>query len=40
MNAAELAKDRCTALAKKNRISRDQLIARGLKAILAAEGEV
>jgi hypothetical protein len=30
---------RCTALAKKKRISRDALIARGLKAILAAEGE-
>ena len=32
--------DRCTALAKKKRISRDALIARGLKALLAAEGEV
>jgi hypothetical protein len=32
--------DRCTALAKKKRISRDCLIARGLKAVLAAEGEV
>jgi hypothetical protein len=31
--------DRCTALAKKKRISRDDLIARGLKAVLAAEGE-
>ncbi|HMC66785.1 MAG TPA: hypothetical protein VKI65_17750 [Gemmataceae bacterium] len=31
--------DRCTALAKKKRISRDVLIARGLEAILAAEGE-
>ena len=31
--------DRCTALAKKKRITRDRLIARGLKAILAAEGE-
>src|SRR5262249_53170134 len=31
--------DRCTALAKKKRISRDALIARGLKALLAAEGE-
>jgi hypothetical protein len=31
--------DRCTALAKKKRISRDALIARGLKAVLAAEGE-
>ena len=31
---------RCTALAKKKRISRDALITRGLKAILAAEGEV
>lgn len=29
----------CTALAKKKRISRDALVARGLKAILAAEGE-
>lgn len=29
--------DRCTALAKKKRISRDALIARGLKALLAAE---
>jgi hypothetical protein len=32
--------DRCTALAKKKRISRDVLITRGLKALLAAEGEV
>ncbi len=32
--------DRCTALAKKKRISRDTLIARGLKALLAAEGEI
>jgi hypothetical protein len=32
--------DRCTTLAKKKRISRDALIARGLKALLAAEGEV
>jgi hypothetical protein len=32
--------DRCMALAKKKRISRDALIARGLKALLAAEGEV
>jgi hypothetical protein len=31
--------DRCTALAKKKRISRDALIARGLKALLAAEGD-
>src|SRR5258708_6245095 len=31
--------DRCTALAKQKRISRDALITRGLKAILAAEGE-
>ena len=30
---------RSTALAKKKRISRDALIARGLKALLAAEGE-
>jgi len=29
--------DQCTALAKKKRISRDVLIARGLKALLAAE---
>jgi hypothetical protein len=32
--------DRCTALAKKKRISRDALIARGLKALLAAEGDL
>jgi hypothetical protein len=31
--------DQCMALAKKKRISRDTLIARGLKALLAAEGE-
>jgi len=31
--------DRCTALAKKKRLSRDALIARGLRALLAAEGE-
>ena len=31
--------DRCTALAKKKRMSRDALIARGLNALLAAEGE-
>jgi hypothetical protein len=31
--------DRCAALAKKKRISRDALIARGLNALLAAEGE-
>src|SRR5438128_526857 len=30
---------RCTALAKKKRLSRDVLIARGLRALLAAEGE-
>ena len=30
---------RCTALAKKKRVSRDALIARGLRALLAAEGE-
>jgi hypothetical protein len=29
----------CTALAKKKRISRDALIARGIKAILAVEGK-
>jgi hypothetical protein len=29
----------CTALAKKKRISRDALIARGLKALLVAEGK-
>jgi hypothetical protein len=31
--------DRCTALAKKKHISRDALITRGLRALLAAEGE-
>jgi hypothetical protein len=31
--------DQCTALAKKKRISRDVLIARGLKALLAADAE-
>lgn len=31
--------ERCTALAKRKRISRDALIARGLKALLAAEGQ-
>ena len=30
---------RCTALAKKKRLSRDALIARGLRALLAAEGK-
>lgn len=30
--------DQCITLAKKKRISRDALIARGLKALLAAEG--
>jgi hypothetical protein len=30
----------CPALAKKKRTSRDALITRGLKALLAAEGEV
>jgi hypothetical protein len=30
---------RCTALAKKKRLTRDALIARGLRALLAAEGE-
>ena len=30
---------RCTALAKKKRLSRDALIARGLRVLLAAEGE-
>jgi hypothetical protein len=30
---------RCTALAKKKRLTRDVLIARGLLALLAAEGE-
>jgi len=32
--------DQCIALAKKKRISRDTLITRGLKALLAAEGEI
>jgi hypothetical protein len=36
----KLLLDRCTALAKKKRISRDALIVRGLRALLAAEGEV
>jgi uncharacterized protein (DUF4415 family) len=31
--------NRCTALAKKKHIPRDALIARGLHALLAAEGE-
>jgi hypothetical protein len=31
--------DRATALAKKKRLSRDALVARGLRALLAAEGE-
>lgn len=31
--------ERCTALAKKKRLSRDALIARGLRVLLAAEGE-
>ena len=31
--------DQCTALAKKKRISRDVLIARGLRALLAADAE-
>lgn len=30
---------RCIALAKKKRLSRDALIERGLRALLAAEGE-
>ena len=30
---------RCTALAKKKRLTRDALIARSLRALLAAEGE-
>ena len=30
---------RCLALAKKKRLTRDALIARGLRALLAAEGE-
>ena len=32
--------DQCLALAKKKSISRDALIARGLNALLAAEGEM
>ena len=31
--------ERCTALARKKRLSRDALVARGLRALLAAEGE-
>jgi hypothetical protein len=31
--------DRCRVLARKKRISRDALIARGLRALLAAEGD-
>jgi len=31
--------ERCSALAKKKRLTRDALIARGLRALLAAEGE-
>ena len=31
--------ERCMALAKKKRLSRDALIARGLRALLAAEGD-
>jgi hypothetical protein len=31
--------DRVTSLAKKKRLSRDALVARGLRALLAAEGE-
>jgi hypothetical protein len=31
--------NRCMALAKRKHISRDALIARGLRALLAAEGE-
>jgi hypothetical protein len=31
--------DRATALARKKRLSRDALVARGLRALLAAEGE-
>jgi hypothetical protein len=31
--------DQCTALAKKKQVNRDTLIARGLKALLVAEGE-
>jgi hypothetical protein len=30
---------RCTALAKKKRVSRDELITRGIRVLLAAEGE-
>jgi hypothetical protein len=30
---------RCAALARKKRLSRDALIARGLRALLAAEGQ-
>lgn len=30
--------ERCSALAKKKRLSRDALIARGLRVLLAAEG--
>ncbi|HYV39479.1 MAG TPA: hypothetical protein VE988_27565 [Gemmataceae bacterium] len=39
--AVRLDKDllqRCTTLAKKKRLSRDALIARGLRALLAVEG--
>ena len=31
--------ERCIVLAKKKRLTRDALIARGLRALLAAEGE-
>jgi hypothetical protein len=31
--------ERCTKLAKKKKLSRDALVARGLRALLAAEGE-
>jgi len=31
--------DRATALSKKKRLTRDALVARGLRALLAAEGE-
>ena len=31
--------ERCTALARKKRLSRDALIARGLRVLFAAEGE-
>jgi hypothetical protein len=31
--------ERCTALARKKRPTRDALVARGLRALLAAEGE-